>query len=554
MGSVASIVAAPESDAPAVVPESDPAAAAAAAPVADPRQTGENATKSGDHGDDESDKDNDGGAEDHGSDTYYDEEGNCDITRLLRAIKHKEADVQLINALAEVDKLPSSKFYATDSIDTYPNPGISVNGIPLFTPITTLEVVNQLVHAGALTDAPFGLKDQTLIDPAVRKTLQAQPNKVHMSNPNFNAFVQYIAEVACARMGVRGDVTASLHKLLVYRPGDHFAPHRDSPHEPGMFGTLCVQLPSVYQGGALSITHAGETARIDQSGAESVCLQYTAFYADCLHHVEPLTSGFRVVLTYNLVSRSVFEPDTQSVPPPHGQSVLGQRKRAYDTLTVAAQTWYNAAVDAEHKPFTSDETSTSDQEEQECVMMLALDHLYPARNLLLRPASTLTAPAGWQLIASALKGLDLERASALFDTFKNAGLDVVVGIGALQVAVSTPGEDYSFPVLMPSSVCIDAQGFSGSTFVRASNLYVSSKQLFSTRADFKGVANELAKSHSGGRALPPPASHMLCGGAMWNLPYHTLMAQTRATKPRRVRTNTVSVCCTFTRGDCKSQC
>src|SRR5437868_8629371 len=30
-------------------------------------------------------------------------------------------------------------------------------------------------------------------------------------------------------------------------------------------------------------------------------LTFVAFYADCRHHVRPVTSGYRIVLTYNLL-------------------------------------------------------------------------------------------------------------------------------------------------------------------------------------------------------------------------------------------------------------
>ena len=42
-------------------------------------------------------------------------------------------------------------------------------------------------------------------------------------------------------------VNAELYKLLLYKEGDHFAPHRDTEKAPGMFATMTVLLPSQYK-------------------------------------------------------------------------------------------------------------------------------------------------------------------------------------------------------------------------------------------------------------------------------------------------------------------
>ncbi len=52
-------------------------------------------------------------------------------------------------------------------------------------------------------------------------------------------------------LGVPGSVQveARLYKCLLYEPGGHFAPHRDTEKESGMFATLVVLLQSDYQVG-----------------------------------------------------------------------------------------------------------------------------------------------------------------------------------------------------------------------------------------------------------------------------------------------------------------
>jgi hypothetical protein len=68
-----------------------------------------------------------------------------------------------------------------------------------------------------------------------------------------------------------------------------------------MFATLVVCLPSRHEGGALLISHDGETRRIEFGGPEGAyTVQYAAFYTDCQHEIEPVTSGYCVSLVYNL--------------------------------------------------------------------------------------------------------------------------------------------------------------------------------------------------------------------------------------------------------------
>lgn len=111
-------------------------------------------------------------------------------------------------------------------------------------------------------------------------------------------------------------VEASLHKLLLYKTGSFFKPHRDSEKEDGMFGTLVIQLPSKYTGGKLVVRHNNRTENVDfsTSGKRENYFStfYTAFYCDCEHEVLPVKSGYRMCLVYNLKSAGPLE--TKSLP------------------------------------------------------------------------------------------------------------------------------------------------------------------------------------------------------------------------------------------------
>jgi hypothetical protein len=101
--------------------------------------------------------------------------------------------------------------------------------------------------------------------------------------------------------------------MLLYEKDGHFLPHRDSEKEDGMFGTLILQLPSVFSGGSLAVKHDGKTKDFfhDKESASSV--HVTAFYADCEHEVRRVWSGRRLCLVYNLVADSVEQCPSYSV-------------------------------------------------------------------------------------------------------------------------------------------------------------------------------------------------------------------------------------------------
>eukprot|EP00211_Chloroparvula_japonica_P002266 CAMPEP_0119158182 /NCGR_PEP_ID=MMETSP1310-20130426/53134_1 /TAXON_ID=464262 /ORGANISM="Genus nov. species nov., Strain RCC2339" /LENGTH=429 /DNA_ID=CAMNT_0007150807 /DNA_START=175 /DNA_END=1460 /DNA_ORIENTATION=+ len=97
--------------------------------------------------------------------------------------------------------------------------------------------------------------------------------------------------------------TAKPFKLLLYEKGDFFKTHRDTEKNTGMFASLVITLPSVHRGGRLVVRHQGECFGFGGEGDASL-VRFSAFYCDCEHELEPLTSGYRLALVYNLVASS----------------------------------------------------------------------------------------------------------------------------------------------------------------------------------------------------------------------------------------------------------
>ena len=103
-------------------------------------------------------------------------------------------------------------------------------------------------------------------------------------------------------------VTASVYKLLVYAPGDHFLPHKDTEKIPGMFATLVIQLPSVHTGGSLVVRHCNRewTHDFGREAAPYAC-HFAAHFADLEHEVIPVTTGYRVLVVYNIAQKAAVD-------------------------------------------------------------------------------------------------------------------------------------------------------------------------------------------------------------------------------------------------------
>jgi hypothetical protein len=159
--------------------------------------------------------------------------------------------------------------------------------------------------------AAYGRKDKTLRDPRVRDTWEIPSRLISIDQRQWNQTL--LPELARIReqlgLGDNATLTAELHNMLVYEPGQFFAAHQDSEKTDRMVGTLVVVLPSTFKGGALEVEHHGE--RIIYRGSRDL-LTLIAFYADCHHQVRPVTDGYRVALTYNLVLREGSKPSLRA--------------------------------------------------------------------------------------------------------------------------------------------------------------------------------------------------------------------------------------------------
>lgn len=107
--------------------------------------------------------------------------------------------------------------------------------------------------------AQYGLKDKTLLDRKIRDTWEIPKNRIQIDkiwNAQLDKALHKIQQNL--NLPEDGTLTAELHNLLIYMPGQFFKAHQDSEKAKGMLATLVVLLPSEFTGGELVIDQHGD--------------------------------------------------------------------------------------------------------------------------------------------------------------------------------------------------------------------------------------------------------------------------------------------------------
>lgn len=178
--------------------------------------------------------------------------------------------------------------------------------------------------------ARYGLKDRTRFDPRVRDTGEIAKSLITIDESRWARTLVPMLERVRRDLGLPDgiELTAALHNLLVYEPGQFFTSHQDSEKTDAMLGTLVVILPATFTGGAMVIEHHDARATCRGSGRQ---LTFVAFYADCHHEVRPVTTGHRVVLTYNLTAKGRPSKSATGVGDDRIEALARRIQRYFDT-------------------------------------------------------------------------------------------------------------------------------------------------------------------------------------------------------------------------------
>jgi hypothetical protein len=252
--------------------------------------------------------------------------------------------------------------------------------------------------------ARHGFKDQTRLDRRVRDTWEIPKSRITIDELRWKKTLTPQLDRIRRDLGLPDGcrLKAQLHNLLVYGPGQFFATHQDSEKADGMIGTLVVNLPSKFTGGAMSITHHENKKLIGGSGRS---LTFIAFYADCHHEVRPIKQGYRVALTYNLIAEG---KGTAAGAPMARMEALTQRIRDF--------------FDTPHPPRRYSDRTPGPPDR----LVYLLDHQYTQHGL------------AW----SRLKNSDAARAAALRDVAAHLDCEIFLALADVHETWSCEEEDY----------------------------------------------------------------------------------------------------------------
>ncbi|TFK65122.1 hypothetical protein BDN72DRAFT_824875 [Pluteus cervinus] len=285
-----------------------------------------------------------------------------------------------------------------------PNPWLHVEGIGLVGLPLSERDANAVIAAAS--QAPFGHGSQTVVDKTVRHTWEIEPQRLSFKNPKWGSFInETVLKLVCDGLGVAFSATSvscELYKLLLYETGSHFLPHQDTTKSPGMFATVVVVLPSQFAGGAVSVSHSDKTKVFDIA-PNSMLTSILSWYTDVVHGVAPVTSGYRLALSYNLIHTS-----------PNALPTLPSREDVLVKIRHVLRKWKHGSY----------------QEDSQCdVLASLLAHQYSA--------------AGLANGFAALKGEDAHMVTNLRPIAAEEGFCVY--LGSLQCQISgSADEDYGY--------------------------------------------------------------------------------------------------------------
>ena len=137
--------------------------------------------------------------------------------------------------------------------------------------------------------SPFGKGTQTVIYTSVRNSVEISADKLNQ------ATLSSLKEAFdLIRFASRMQLEVRPYKLVIYQEGGFFSEHRDSVRGENHIGTLVYILNSEFTGGELVVRQNEVEKRIAEPH------EWIAMYGDCPHRIEPVTSGTRVSLIFDL--------------------------------------------------------------------------------------------------------------------------------------------------------------------------------------------------------------------------------------------------------------
>ncbi|KAF7355229.1 Zn(2)-C6 fungal-type domain-containing protein [Mycena sanguinolenta] len=201
-------------------------------------------------------------------------------------------------------------YYFHKIYNEFPNPLLRLDSLGhIGLPLSSREAKHVI---NCCVQAPFGQGERTLVDKTVRDTWEMDASQIHFDNPAWKTFMNKFQPFVVNRTNCYftklDHSVSSLLCLFSLTLLSSFLPHQDTEKTKGMFATIVVVLPSPFQGGAAHLSHGELSTIIDSSSQSLSNVSVLAWYTDVMHEIKPVTSGYRLAISFNLIQTTNSRP------------------------------------------------------------------------------------------------------------------------------------------------------------------------------------------------------------------------------------------------------
>ncbi|KAI9715470.1 MAG: hypothetical protein M1812_005946 [Candelaria pacifica] len=244
---------------------------------------------------------------DLGSESEPEEQENDESDSVLEVGSLKE---QLDDCLSSIKT--GGTFASSHSQSAFVNPGLFIEGIgKIGLPLAERDA-EKIIESCQLAALRNGsAKTSNGRGTILYRRGELDPGQFYLRNPAWEAYVRVIVKEVVDELGITGGslgIRAELTKLQIHVDENNI--RSEFVEVVGNIGSLTICLPSTHVGGQVRISHDGQTKSFHTAGTSDYCQSYVARYSDVTCEVEPVTSGYQLLLVYNLV-----QPNTSALAP-----------------------------------------------------------------------------------------------------------------------------------------------------------------------------------------------------------------------------------------------
>ena len=208
----------------------------------------------------------------------------------------------------------------------------------------------------------FGRGDETVYDEDIRKGRELCPDMLGVSDDYFPEY-----ELSEA-LFPNSSLEFKFSKLAIYEPGGHFHVHRDTVRSHDHQGTLLIEVKSTHTGGDLVLEHNGEEVRWSlatkdkddddpsRSDNDESRVRYIAFFTDVNHRVEPVLSGVRLVLQYDILATPMNEEEIEEETEEREQEYYGFFSQTFSFPPVISTTLITKLIESVASCITNEQS------------------------------------------------------------------------------------------------------------------------------------------------------------------------------------------------------